>query len=347
MDELAKTEMRNYATAAGFLLIATMFTVFFSRILTGITTGSIPETGCTTLIVSITLLILGVMLIAIRNRDLSAITFLMLGMMFLFFYINPGLGNMYLLSLIGIAFILLAVILLTTKDKTKYLLCLLPLLIGIRELFGGEFDPLIELRLIITAAIIVLSVYFAFAVASERIHLPLGKILKADVTTDFKASGSVLGYLLFALSTAAYAVYYFTSGGIAHESVAALDIVCGSMLIVSGVLLFAVAKMRFTPVMFILLGFLIMVATQVSWPATYGVGIMIIILGLFAMLRTESRILPGLMLILYGLTGFTSGFFSGGVGMPIVQGIMNLIPCLIAVYLAFAVFSQSNKLKLF
>lgn len=120
----------------------------------------------------------------------------------------------------------------------------------------------------------------------------------------------------------------------------AIDWVCGLMLVLSGILMMAVGKMRFTPIMFILMGFLsILICQDPSIQVYIAAGVMFIVLGLFAVFRKESRILPAIMLIIYGVSCFFAG--SG-----VLSGVLNLIPALIAVYLAFAVFSQSKNLKL-
>ncbi len=196
-----------------------------------------------------------------------------------------------------------------------------------------------------TVDIIISVAALYFACASERIALPLGALLKKDVITDFKASGSVLGYLLFGLSTTVWAGTYLL--GVPSEIALVFDSICGMMLISSGILLFAVGKMRFTPIMFILMGFLTLISQLLTGPLFYVVGAMFIVLGLFALLRNESRILPGIMLILYGVTYFVGAVTIGSAAVPVVSGVLNLIVTVISVYLAFAVFSQNKRLPLF
>ncbi len=271
----------------------------------------------------------------LKNRDLTAITFLMTGILFVFLNMSPDKGVAPVI--IGIFMLILAVIILTAKDKKKYLLCIIPAIIGLSR----QLPP--ESHRILMAVIAVVALYFAFASASERIALPGSALLKADVVTDFKSSGSVLGYLIFGMSTAVWAGVYFLN--ISVEAALVLDAVCGAMLIFSGVLLWAVGKMRFTPVMFILMGFLSYIGQFMTGPLYYVIGGMFIILGLFAVLRTESRILPALMLIIYGCVFFITATVTGTTSLPGLAGLLNLIPCLISVYLAVAVFSQ-RKLPL-
>lgn len=227
MEELQKTEMRNYAMVAGFPTIATYFLLYLMQIYTGLQTGSIPDLGTATLATAIVLILAGVILVILRKRDVSAVTFLMTGMLYAFFFFNPGLGNATLLCIIGVIFLILALIILTSPDTTKYLMCVIPALIGLRLVLGTGYDPINGAQLVIAGVLVLVCLYFALAAAAERVALPLGKVLRADTATDFKASGSVLGYLLFALPLSAYAVYYFLPGSFGHEGLLYLDSVTG------------------------------------------------------------------------------------------------------------------------
>ncbi len=328
MDEIQKTEMRNYTMAAGFFVIAMQYLLMIMM----------PPVLILDAVSKITVLLLiltGVILIVLKNRDLTAITFLMIGMLFAFMSLSQD--KITVSVVIGIFMLILAAIILTAGDTKKYLLFILPALIGLGNIIPATV-------MVIPAVIAAAALYFAFACASERIALPGGTLLKKDVVTDFKASGSVLGYLLFGVSTAVWTAVYFFNASSAAALV--LDSVCGSMMIFSGVLLFAVGKMRFTPVMFILMGFLVYIGQFMTGTLLYVGGGMFIVLGLFALLRTESRILPALMMILYGLTAFVSSISIGSSAVPVVSAVLNLTTALISVYLAFAVFGQ-RKLPLF
>lgn len=347
MDDIAKTEMRNYAMSAGFLAIAMLMLPNVIEFIFGNIVPAMIDTF--TFISAVLLLLTGVVLIILKNRDLTAITFLMLGMItttfdIAAFTLPPDKASIPIMGLIsGIFMLILALIILTAKDKKKYLLFILPALFGLRFILGFYSQSFI---FIIGLIIAVISIYFAFACASEKIKLPLGSLLTADVVTDFKSSGSVLGYLLISLSSAAWASHYFLGESIVSLLGAnIIDIGCGFMLIFGGVLLFAVGKMRFTPVMFIVAGFLVMLGGFVTGALMYPIGIIMIILGLFAVLRKESRILPAIMLIIYGVTYLISAN-AGLASLPMVSAILNLVVSLIAIYLAFAVFSQ-RKLPLF
>ncbi len=103
--------------------------------------------------------------------------------------------------------------------------------------------------------------------------------------------------------------------------------------------------MRFTPVMFLLAGALLAVSSVIGDNFEFILGILFIVLGIFAVLRTESRILPGLMFIIYRISYFI-GPVAVGAGITILAVIVNGLPAVIALYLAVATFSQ-KKLPLF
>lgn len=344
MDENAKNEMRNYLSAAGFFVFAVSTLAIGVSYLSG-TVGA--EQKNITIISTLLLLLVGVLLAVIGKRDLTAITFLMLGSIKLLMlatgFVSPGINIILYLFLL-----ILAVILLTAKDKAKYPLAIL---IALQALFTtvSYIIPSEEImssvigytRLILT----VIALYYAFACASERICFPCSKILTADQETDFKKSASALGYLTISASMLVWAIYYlFNKSEIVANTIYALDGVYAVLLILVSILLFAVAKMRFTPVMFLLAGSLLAVSSVIGATSEFILGILFIVLGIFAVLRTESRILPGLMFVVYGVSYFI-GPVAASAGIMILAVAVNGIPALIALYLAVATFSQ-RKLPL-
>lgn len=336
--------MRNYLSAAGFFVFAVSTLAIGVSYLSG-TIGA--EQKNITIISTLLLLLVGVLLAVIGKRDLTAITFLMLGSIKLLMlatgFVSPGINIILYLFLL-----ILAVILLTAKDKAKYPLAIL---IALQALFTtvSYIIPSEEImssvfgytRLILT----VIALYYAFACASERICFPCSKILTADQETDFKKSASALGYLTISASMLVWAIYYlFNKSEIVANTIYALDGVYAALLILVSILLFAVAKMRFTPVMFLLAGSLLAVSSVIGATSEFILGILFIVLGIFAVLRTESRILPGLMFVVYGVSYFI-GPVAASAGIMILAVAVNGIPALIALYLAVATFSQ-RKLPL-
>ena len=352
MNEIAKNEMRNYLSAAGFFVLALSALIVSGEFFGEGTTSYFQAAQTANIILSVLLLLIGVLLAVLGKRDLTAISFLMFGSLKLLIILplvltSVTMDEMSFVNPILLSFyIIFALILLTAKDKAKYPLALVISLEGFFNLiwFIGTISGMImgSSRLILA----VLALYFAFACASERISLPLGKTLTAEQETDFKNSASALGYLTISASMAVWAFFYlFKASDGVSELIYTADGIYAILMILVGVLLFAVAKMRFTPVMFLLAGALLAVSSVIGDSFEFIIGILFIVLGLFAVLRTESRILPGLMFVIYGISYFIVPV-AAGAGITILAVIVNGLPALIALYLAVATFSQ-KKLPLF
>ena len=351
MNEIAKNEMRNYLSAAGFFVFVLSSLMMSASVLL----SQISQPGIQ-IICSVFLLLVGVLLAILGKRDLTALTFLMLGSIKLVLgtinIIKSASGGSFELLIVNpileIFLIILALILLTAKDNAKYLLALLIGLQGVSNIIGF-FVPVHILPMILGYSHIIIAIialYYAFACASERFILPLGKTLTADQETDFKKSASALGYLTITASMAVWAFFYlFNASDLVADIIYALDGVYAILMILIGILLFAVAKMRFTPVMFMLVGALLAVSSVIGDSFEFILGILFIVIGIFAVLRTESRILPGLMFIIYGISYFIVPV-AAGAGITVLAVIVNGLPALIALYLAVATFSQ-KKLPLF
>ena len=356
MNETAKNEMRNYLSAAGFFVFALSSVIVSAQLLGKGTAGFFQAAQNADIILSVLLLLVGILLAVLGKRDLTAISFLMFGSLklLLISLISPNLTPVLMDEVLFVCvilqsfFLILALILLSSKDKAKYPLAILVGLQGISTIVG-YLMPSEIIGIVIGYSHIILAVlalYYALACASERFILPLGKTLSAEQETDFKKSASALGYLTIAASMAVWAFYYiFNSSDLVADIIYALDGVYAILMILVGILLFAVAKMRFTPVMFLLAGALLAVSSVIGDSFEFILGILFIVLGIFAVLRTESRILPGLMFIIYGISYFI-GPVAVGAGITILAVIVNGLPALIALYLAVATFSQ-KKLPLF
>ena len=350
MNETAKNEMRNYLSAAGFFVFA-LTTLMLCVLLHFQPENSSDILIGTDIVCSLLLVLVGILLAVLGKRDLTAISFLMFGSIKLVSRTISGpvaSDALFVYSILQVFLLILALILLTAKDKAKYPLALLIGVGGICNLIGNFSSVDIRMAIIGYSHFIlaILALYYAFSCASERISLPLGKTLTAEQETDFKKSASALGYLTISASMAFWAFFYiFNASEGAAEMIYSADGVYAILMILVGILLFAVAKMRFTPVMFLLAGALLAVSSVIGDSFEFIIGILFIVLGLFAVLRTESRILPGLMFVIYGISYFI-GPVAVGAGITILAVIVNGLPALIALYLAVATFSQ-KKLPLF
>ncbi|HJJ39544.1 MAG TPA: hypothetical protein O0X42_05335, partial [Methanocorpusculum sp.] len=121
MDETAKIEARNYLSAAGFFVFGGCELLWFITLITG-TMSFFSST--IDIVGGIGMLIIAALLIILRKRDMTAILFVMLGFLLLFWTTAPG----QIPGIVTCAFALLVTIVtLTAKDKQKWLVFLLPL----------------------------------------------------------------------------------------------------------------------------------------------------------------------------------------------------------------------------
>lgn len=337
MDEVAKTEARNYLSAAGFFVIAA-FTLL----------GFLSETPLgpqTKLVVGLGLLLIGTLLVVLRKRDMIALLFMMYALFHISTWNLPEFPGLPIILCFNGLILLILLVTLTGKDKAKWLIILIPLM-GMLMLIAmvGLF---IIISNILVWVIFAICTYFALACASERLNLPGRKLLTADEETDFKASGSVLGYMLFGLTMAAWAIFnlFGESYGFTFEALQMLEFICAVLMVFVSILLFAVGKMRFTPVMFLLIAMVTLFGNFSTEAMSIGLGVLFLLIGIFAILRKESRILPGIMLVLTAVVYFLMGGL-GGFGVPtLVLGIIEFVIVAISVYLAFVVYSQKKLPK--
>ncbi|HJJ31826.1 MAG TPA: hypothetical protein O0X97_06230 [Methanocorpusculum sp.] len=341
MDETAKTEARNYLSAAGFFLIAAYFLVMIFPIIGSNT--PVSANIYVNIAMGIGLLIIATLLIVLRKRDMISILFFILGFFQLFLaFTSTGFWMTILMGFLVLA----SLVLLVSKEKVKWLLFIIPAIMFVNSLVRGCFGYNTTVFAVFLGIITVISLYYAFCCASERISLPGRKLLTADEATDFKASGSVLGYMLFALIFAVWAIFNFAgdSAALPVETTQTIELLCGALMIFVAVLLLAVGKMRFTPVMFLLMGITAILGIFVSGYMYIGLGILYLVIGLFAILRKESRILPGIMLLFAAAVYFIVG--AVGAAVPAAAlAVVNAAAAVIAVYLAFVVYSQRKLPK--
>lgn len=300
MNEPDKTEIRNYLSAAGFLsigghLLYIMLFLLLDLPASPVLLGAIQV---------IPLIVLSVLLIALRKRDLTAITFLMFGLSLGIMHLRPEkVFPDYGLVFIGLFFLIFAAIILTSADRKKYLLFLIPLFHGLQRIFAGTGFESVNIYIAGIGGLVAL--YFALAVSAERITLPGGNLLKSDVSTDFKVSGSVLGYLIFGLILAIDAFYYFTAGtGTPLDNLIAEKMMGGILLCLVAVLLWTLGRMKYTPAMFFMMGIFFLLGGQIANVVVAGativvsegfylIAVMMAVVGIITLLKTEPRVFPG------------------------------------------------------
>ncbi|MBR4987868.1 MAG: hypothetical protein IKY81_04345, partial [Methanocorpusculum sp.] len=137
MNETAKNEMRNYLSAAGFFVLALSSLIVSADFFIKLTSDCFQTADG---ILNVLLLLIGVLLAVLGKRDLTAISFLMFGSIrILMFSVTTSMtsgpqSEVFFVCAILLSFlILLALILLTAKDKAKYPLSLL---IGLEGIFN-------------------------------------------------------------------------------------------------------------------------------------------------------------------------------------------------------------------
>ena len=347
MDELQKTEARNYLIAGGLLLTGILF---LAALLSGDVLYDAVSVSPLCAIGGFIILVIGIILLTLKKRDLAGISFIVLGLAHFMTIFNTP--DSYMMLSIARAFALVwGIVLLFSADKQKWVFAPLTILYGLVMLlrpYGADIPAMGVVLTILFILSFVFPLYFALAAGFERISLPGRNLITADETTDFKKSGSAIGYTIFGTVALSFGLFYCSLPGYTF-SVEALQVVSlglGMLLILFGVLLFTIGKMRFTPVMFILIGTEEMISALCSGPVVYAIGVLLVVTGLFAMLRKESRILPGLMLIIYGASYFISVLMGGTAVAPVVSALLNIIPAAISLYLAVATLSQ-RKIPLF
>lgn len=342
MSNIQETEVRNYLTAGGLLLIGIMFLLLllsYIPMLIGTYVDMEYEIYAIP-VVGVVLLVLGILLLRVQKRDFAGISFIIIGASQLLLFL-AGNNAVNVIGLAGGINFIWGIVALFSKDRQKWLFSLLNLLIGVSLLLGALLPNLI-LIFTLYGILILVSWYFSFAAGFERISLPGRLFITEDESTSFKQSGSSIGYVLFGAVALFWTISYLMpdSWFINRETLISLELGFGLLQVLFGILLLTIGKMRFTPVMFILMGVSEMLVPFSTGMMGYALGALIIITGLFAILRTESRILPALMLITYGITFFISTTFSGVSAPQALSVILNLVPAFIALYLAVATLSQ-------
>ncbi|HJJ31901.1 MAG TPA: hypothetical protein O0X25_00290 [Methanocorpusculum sp.] len=133
------------------------------------TVGGIPRTVEPQIITGVGLLLISLLLIILRKRDMIAIFFMMLS----FCYIAIGFSLTHIGALVMLCFyglvLLTLLVTLTGKDQVKWLLIIIPVVMIARSLVDCVTGQTIVATFIISALI---GLYFAFACASEKLNLP-------------------------------------------------------------------------------------------------------------------------------------------------------------------------------
>lgn len=340
-------ELRNYLTAIGFMLIASqmLMTVLKRVQITGIPGDSIYLSPQLSFAFGVFIFIIGVILTVLRKRDFTGLTFLSYAMLIILY---SFVGNCnYLVGTIGIFFLMTTAIFLFEKRKKKFAYAVIFLLFGLNYIMDA-CNITTGIYPVIGFATVAFLFYISIAASNLLPRLPLASDMTDDDLFSFMRCGSMLGYLIIALTMSPWIlIYLFGFDAAPAEVTAVFFTACSVFLVIISVLLLFIGKIRFTSAVFLGTAFVTWIVPLISGAEWYVVGIIYIFLGLFAVLRKKSFLLMSLMFIVYGISAFSSIAINGTVDILLTQVLLNVIPCLIAIYLALAIFLPKRKLPLF
>ncbi|HJJ47478.1 MAG TPA: DMT family transporter [Methanocorpusculum sp.] len=352
MSEAAKQHARNYFTAFGFVIMALPHIILIlsefgyaggkeqSFALMNFTADYLAQMAP-----GIFLLICGIILLILRKRTL-------IGCMFLF---NAGILTIYLFYSedtvmavgCGIFYLIFALILLTSKEKQKYLLAAVNIFCAaglVSRFFGADAEVHIIYVILQIIAVLFL-LYLAVASSAERMNFLLRDYIVCDCETPFSRTGTMVGFLYAAVLMSSWLLQdlgLFVTGSFVFVNLAGF--ICIGMLIITGILLLFIGGCRMMPVLLLgmALGFLMDIGYTATLPVV--ISILFLFLGVFAVMRQSPQLLSAIFCI---SCAFNLLLYYVGVLYPEVQLVMLLldgIGLIIALYMALADFSEKPKL---
>jgi len=335
MDEIAKVESRNYLCAAGFFLIAAVWLLDFIVRVSG--KQSIESTHFILIIVGIGLILVATLLLILRKRDIEAILFIAVGS-YLMLIANAETNEWRLIITGGM--LVLSLLSLTTKDKKQWFFFLIPALVFL----NGVIDIFYSSQTFVSAEyslfIIVISLYFAICYVFHHFNLPGRDLLLSEEYTNFEKCGCVIPNILFSMICGAYVVFYIVGASVLPlEAFVNVQVISAFLFMYYSILLLFIGKQRLTSLVYFLFGLTGILSMFCSGIMFYGIGILFIVLGLFAILRKGTGILLGIMTLVYASSWFISTLLGNTVA-PVLSILLNLIPCLISLYLGLAAYSR-------
>ena len=353
MSEITKRDSRNYITAFGFLVIA----AFFVHIMidTYMVANSIALPGSEFIIfkppviIGLFLLVCGILLFILRKRAIAASTFVFTSAQIFGYALLPD--NLIILGVFCAFSFVFAAILLLSKDRVKYVYAGISVAIGTVTLLWiiPTNGVLVPITIIVILLFTLLLIYITIACSSDKHSLPFTKYLIKDGEATIATGGQMLGYLFIAMYISVDVVYDIAKAEIiVNETMIPIHVSLILMLFLCGILLLFIGKMRFTPVLFIGIAFAFWLDIM-STGYFYFIAIFVLLLiGVIAVLRKYSRLLPSLLTIFYSFTLMTGSlYYLGGIELRSASIILNGACIFLTIYLAFATFSEVKKLPLF
>ncbi|HJJ39085.1 MAG TPA: EamA family transporter [Methanocorpusculum sp.] len=340
-----KADIRNILSAMGYFVIASTVCYFAISAMNlpfmqDSADASVPFALCC----SGFLLLIGVVLIILRNRDFDGITFVVMAIMMLLFATVTG--NAVMQISLGIFQMILGGIFLLARERKKYVMSILLIIHGLSIVISLVFPD--NIPVVLASVLTMFLIIIGILSTGQLPKIPLTKILTAPESTSFKVSGAMIGYFFFGFSMVQWILLYLTGTPAADEyTLFNVTVICTGALLLIGLLMIFVGKSWFTGGIFLGLAF-VQTLTLTGFGAVFFVaGITTMLFGLLSVLRKPSYLLSGMMYIIYGISAFSSQSVSGIIQIQFIQVLLNVIPCLLAVYLAAAVFSRKRRLPLF
>ena len=348
ISEEKKTGMKNQLTSFGLLLIA-MF--FVTMVLDIVDQGAsdAPDVFSAGLFIpgltlSICLFLIGIILLILGKRVLTAVTFILMVPQMLSFVILGDIPVMAVLS--GSFSIIFALILLTSKSPQKYAFAAMNALLG--AAFISNLFSSIMYSIIVSIASVFL-IWLAFVCGTGKLRRSISKHLTEDGDITFSRWGAVIGFLLLAKNMTTTFIYYYVSDSsiYALDSMLFLGIIYTSIIAFVGAALIFIGKRRMTAVFFFGEAIILSLELLSDGMFIYLPVIFSLIFAVLIIVRGRSLILPTLLLI---SDAFTTLLYMQLDAFPEVQTAMLLLSltcAAIALYLSFAVVSEKPKLPVF
>ena len=348
ISEEKKTGMKNQLTSFGLLLIA-MF--FVTMVLDIVDQGAsdAPDVFSAGLFIpgltlSICLFLIGIILLILGKRVLTAVTFILMVPQMLSFVILGDIPVMAVLS--GSFSIIFALILLTSKSPQKYAFAAVNVLLG--AAFISNLFSSIMYSIIVSIASVFL-IWLAFVCGTGKLRRSISKHLTEDGDITFSRWGAVIGFLLLAKNMTTTFIYYYVSDPsiYAMDSMLFLGIIYTSIMVFVGAALIFIGKRRMTAVFFFGEAIILSLGLLSDGMFIYLPVIFSLIFAVLIIVRGRSLILPTLLLI---SDAFTTLLYMQLDAFPKVQTAMLLLSltcAAIALYLSFAVVSEKPKLPVF
>jgi len=354
LSDESKSGLRNYVMAAGFIAMFVFATIVASINLCGQTTyqyfGSHNVLIAT--IFFLVLLSLGITLAMLHKRDLVSITFILIGIsIFLPQFGAQFYGGFTSYSMIAIVLIC-GVMFLFTRNEQRIACSTLLILRGL--MFITVLLPEYNYGLVAAISIItaLVTAYFALAICLENPKMPLYNILTADESDEskdgspvhFKVTGSILGYMLFSAAMLSAILYYAKIDDVSIMGTFATESVCGMMLIVTGFIMLVAGRMRFTSMLFIMLG-TVTSTTVFMTDISYISCLFYFLIAAICIFKKDRRLYVGVAIFFYGLTYLVSGAIGGTADTAGLSLVLNLIPFLILMFVCLGLCSD-GRIKL-